>query len=537
MTMNNGQHHQARLATAFGGVRLGRPTMAFRPHETLPTLLTSQGDSLGVSMHFALPNGNFATGDQNVMSIKRIRNAHVLRFDESGRVELLENHDIIVDGGWIRAIRPTGCGGAEGMGPPEDDFDASNCVAIPGLVNVHQHLFQSLTRVHKPVQDAKLFTWLTTLYNIWAKYGYRELKLAATIALGEMMLSGCTCSTDMHYLFPRGSDLRLDAVFDAAESLGIRMVAGRGCMTLGKSKGGLPPDEICETDDEALRDFSRVLDTCHDPRPGAMRQISLQPCAPFNVTLDIMRESLALARQHKAVVQTHLAETHDENDYCLEVYGCRPMALMERLGWLGDDVSFAHCVTLNADEVALMAATGTGVAHCPSANMRLGSGIAPISAMHRAGVTVGIGVDGSSSNDGMHMLAEGRLAILAQRALHGPAALTAEDGLSLLTRGGARLLKRPELGNLAQGFAADVALWRLDTVEMAGAAAQDPLGALMLANPGRAAHVMIHGQWTVRDHRIVSCDMQPVIAEANTLVRAHLREPIADLARRYPPVL
>jgi cytosine/adenosine deaminase-related metal-dependent hydrolase len=387
------------------------------------------------------------------------------------------------------------------------------------------------------VQNAKLFTWLTTLYNIWAKYGYEELYHAAMISLGEMMLYGCTCSTDMHYLFPQGSDLQLEAIFEAAELLGIRMVAGRGCMTLGKSKNGLPPDEICESDDVALKDFERVLEKFHDPAPGAMQQISIQPCAPFNVTLDVMRESLGIARDAGAVLQTHLAETHDETDYCQEVYGCRPLELMEQLEWLGDDISYAHAVTLNEREVQLCAETGTSVAHCPSANMRLGSGTAPISAMRKAGVNVGIGVDGSSSNDGMDMLGEAKLALMAQRTKHGPDALTVHDGLEMLTREGAKLLKRPELGNIAPGFGADMAFWRTDKIELAGGVVQDPLGTLILCNAGRAEHVMINGTWTVKNGYFAGFDAAPIFAKANDIVRTKLCEPISEMRDKYPPVI
>jgi len=470
------------------------------------------------------------------MTLKLLHNATLLRLANDGHVETLEAHDILVDGGEIAAVFPAGKPPA-GAPQAEEIFDLSGCVAMPGLINTHQHFFQSLTRAHKPVQNAKLFTWLTTLYNVWAKYGYEELYYASLISLGEMMLSGCTCAMDMQYLFPRGRDVRLEALFEAGEALGIRVVAGRGTMTLGKSKGGLPPDEVCEDDDAALRDMERVLGAFHRPGRGSMRQVALMPCAPFNVTLDMMRNALALARQHGALVQTHLAETHDETDYCQQVYGCRPMQLMERLEWLGEDVSFAHCVTLNDDEVKLMAQTGSCVAHCPSANFRLGSGTAPVTAMWRAGVTVGVGVDGSSSNDGMNLLAEARMALLAQRGLHGPDALTVEEGFKLLTRGGAKLLRRPELGNLAPGMAADVALWRLDTVELAGASAQDPLGALLLCQPGRAEHVMVAGQWTVRDREIVGIDMRKVVARANTIARDRLRQPIPELAAKYPPFL
>lgn len=463
------------------------------------------------------------------MTRKLIRHATVIRFGADDRPEVFEDHDIQLDGAWIESVHPASAPPA-GLAAAEETFDATGMVAIPGLVNTHQHLFQSLTRCHKPIQNAKLFDWLTTQYPIWAKFTYHDLHTAALISLGEMLLSGCTCAADMHYLFPRGSDLRLEAILDAAEELGIRMVAGRGTMTMGHSQGGLPPDEVCETDAEAIADMGRVLERFHDRRPGAMRQIALMPCAPFNVTEVVMRESLKLAREHGAVAQTHLAETHDETAYCEEVYGCCPLALMERWEWLGEDVSFAHCVTLDAAEVDLMAATGTGVAHCPAANMRLGSGVAPIRAMIDRGVTVGIGVDGSSSNDGMHLLGEARLGLYAQRGMHGPAGLTVEEAFALATRGGARLLRRPELGNLAAGFAADIALYKMDTVERAGAIAQDPLGALILTRPDRATFVFVQGQLVVRDRQIVSLDMVRVVREANALVKAKYLEPRPELA-------
>jgi cytosine/adenosine deaminase-related metal-dependent hydrolase len=463
------------------------------------------------------------------MTRKLIRHATVIGYDSHDQVVILEDHDIQLDGAWIESVHPSHARPAD-LPPAEEEFDATGMAALPGLVNTHQHLFQSVTRCHRPIQNAKLFDWLTTQYPIWAKFTYHDLYIASLISLGEMLLSGCTIAMDMHYLFPRGSDLQLEAILDAAEALGIRIVAGRGAMTLGHSQGGLPPDEVCQNDDDALRDMERVLERYHDSSRGAMRQISLQPCAPFNVTENVMRESLKLARDKGAIVQTHLAETHDETDYCIERYGCRPLELMEKWDWLGPDVSFAHCVTLNNDEVDLMAATGTGVAHCPAANMRLGSGVAPIRRMIDRGVTVGIGVDGSSSNDGMHVMGEVRLALYAQRGIHGPAGITVEEAFRLATQGGAKLLKRPELGNIAPGCAADIALYKIDTVERAGAIAQDPLGALVLTRPDRASFVFVQGQLVVRERQVTSLDMVEVVREANALVRRKFLHPLPELA-------
>jgi 8-oxoguanine deaminase len=473
------------------------------------------------------------------MTRKLIRNATVVRFEEGDRRRVLveECRDIHIDGAWIVGVTPVGepAPGAKAGDAPHEVHDASGKAALPGLVNTHQHLFQSATRAHKPIQNAKLFDWLVAQYRIWAKYSYEDLRLAATISLGEMLLSGATVSADMHYLFPVGSDIAIEAILEAAEAIGIRVVAGRGCMTMGRSQGGLPPDEVCETDAAALRDSERVLDRYHDSSRGSMRQISLMPCAPFNVTEAIMTESLALARAKGAIVQTHLAETEDENDYCQQVYGCRPMQLMEKLGWVGDDVSFAHCVTLNPAEVKLLADTGTGVAHCPSANLRLGSGIAPIADMLDAGVTVGIGVDGPSSNDGMHVLAEARLAVIAQRGWRArPDALTVEDGLWLATMGGAKLLRRPELGNIAAGCAADIALYDLETVERAGGSAQCPLGSLMLGQSSRACDVYVHGQRVVGDGEILGVDMRKVARDLNKTVRAKFLTPREDLKDFMP---
>lgn len=429
---------------------------------------------------------------------------------------VLEHHSVIIDGTRIVALGPAT---TLADAPVEQTLDARRWLIVPGFINTHHHLFQSLTRGLRPVQSAKLFDWLVQLYQRWQYLDFEAHKLAAQISLAELLLGGCTTTSDHHYLFPRGADLRLEAVLEAADSLGIRIHACRGSMSMGQSQGGLPPDVCAEDEADVIADCHRVLDRYHDPRPGAMRRIDLAPCAPFNVSPGLLRDTAVLARERGVLLHTHAAETLDEERYCLDRFGCRPIEYLRRHHWLGPDVYLAHCVCLDEHEIDLLAQTRTAVAHCPSSNMRLGSGVPPVRALLDRGVTVGLGVDGSSSNDGGHLVAEARQALLLQRVIHGPTALTPAEAFTMGTRGGATLLNRPELGQLDVGLPADLVCFRADDVAFAGAIAQDPLGALMLCHAPRADRVYVNGQAVVVGGKIALLDEERFVARFNELVR------------------
>ena len=395
-------------------------------------------------------------------------------------------------------------------------IDATDHVVIPGLVNTHHHLVQSLTRAVPAAQNVPLFGWLKTLYPIWARLTPEHCHAAATIGLAEMALSGCTTSSDHQYLFPGGS--RLDDSIQAATELGVRFTATRGSMSIGESKGGLPPDSLTETEPSILADCERVVSRFHDAKRHAMVRIALAPCSPFSVSQDLMRDTAVLARQLGVGLHTHLAESVEDIDYSLAHFRKRPGDYIEDLGWVGPDVWHAHCVQLNAAEIGLFARTGTGIAHCPCSNMRLGSGIAPLGALLQAGVPVGLGVDGSASNDSGHLLNEARQAMLLQRVNRGADALGARQALELATRGGARVLGRDDIGHLAPGMSADIALYALDTIEMAGAD-WDPVAALVFCGPSKAATVIVQGRAVVRDYRITTIDLHAAIARHRLLSR------------------
>ena len=426
--------------------------------------------------------------------------------------------DILVQGERIVALGP-GLSATPPLRPGarREVIDASRCVVLPGFVNTHHHLFQTMTRNAPAAQNAKLFDWLAALYPTW-EFLEPETLFASTLLGGaELLLTGCTTTSDHHYLFPRGAPAELlDAQLEAAEILGIRAHVTRGSMSMGQSRGGMPPDSTVQDEDAILRDCERVLDRHHDPRPRSMKQIALAPCAPFSVSEDLMRATVRLARARGVRCHTHLAETEDENAYCLQRYGCRPLELMERWEWLGPDVWFAHGIYFTDAEIATLARTGTGIAHCPSSNMRLGSGIPRLPQLLAAGVPVGLGVDGSSSNDSSDMLGEVRQALLLARTGHGAAALTAEAALRLATQGGAALLGRAsELGSLEPGKAADLVLFDVSGLDRAGALS-DPLAALVFTGISHRAHtVLVNGRVVVRDGRLVTVD------EAEVARRAH----------------
>ncbi len=398
-------------------------------------------------------------------------------------------------------------------------IDARGMIVLPGLVNTHHHLYQTLTRC--VAQDSVLFDWLATLYPIWARLTPEAVYVSAKVGLAELMLTGCTTSSDHLYMYPNGA--RIDDEIQAAVELGIRFHATRGSMSLGRSQGGLPPDSCVEEEAFILRESRRAIEQYHQaPRFGMVR-VALAPCSPFSVTADLMRESAALARAYGVRLHTHLAETMDEERFCLEKFGARPVDYVESLGWTGADVWHAHCVCLNAAEVALFARTGSGVAHCPTSNMRLASGIAPVRAMRDAGVKVGLGVDGSASNDSSHLLAEARQAMLLQRVGGNPAALGAQEALEIATLGGAAVLGRDDIGSLAPGMAADFVGYRLERLDFAGAL-HDPLAALIFCTPPAVDLSVINGQLRIQEGRILGLDLPALVQRHNAISRKMLRD-------------
>lgn len=395
-------------------------------------------------------------------------------------------------------------------------IDMRGHVVLPGLVNTHHHMYQTLTRAVPAAQDATLFGWLKTLYLIWANLTGEGTYISALTAMAELMLSGCTTSSDHLYIFP--NDVKLDDEIRAAQEIGLRFHAARGSMSLGESQGGLPPDSVVEDEDAILADCRRILESYHDASPHSMLRVVLAPCSPFSVTPDLMRETAAMAESYDVTLHTHLAETKDEEEFCLEQFGRRPVGLMEDLGWLGDRVWHAHCVHMNDAEVTQFAETGTGVAHCPASNMRLGSGIAPVRRMVDTHVPVGLGVDGSASNDGGHLLGEARLAMLLQRVSLGPDALTGREALELATLGGASVLRRDDIGSLEAGKSADAIALKLDRLEYAGSL-HDPVAAAVFCAPVGVDWSMINGRVVIEDGHLNTVDLGPIIERHNEIAR------------------
>ena len=401
-----------------------------------------------------------------------LANAHVVTMDDPGTE---------IAGGWIRIEE----GFVAEVGtdePPEPGDDLHGAVVTPALINTHHHLFQTLTRAR--AQEADLFTWLKELYPVWARLDAEAQYAAARTGLAELALSGCGTVFDHHYVFPRGEDGLIEAELEAAQELGVRLVASRGSMDLGESDGGLPPDSLVEELDAVLADTERLARVY----PG---QIAAAPCSPFSVTGRLMEESAALARRLELKLHTHLAETVEEDAYCQALYGCRPVEYLEQLGWLAGDVWCAHCVHLDEEDIRKFADTGTGVAHCPTSNLRLGAGVAPVRALLDSGVRVGIGVDGSASNERSDLLFDVKQALLVARGRDGPAALTARDALRLATRGSAAVLGRDDLGAIEPGRCADLAIWRTDGLELGGA--EDLVAGLVLAAPHRVDRLIVGG--------------------------------------------
>ena len=402
-------------------------------------------------------------------------------------------------------------------------IDARGMILLPGLINTHHHLYQTLTRAVPAAQNANLFKWLKTLYPIWAGLTGEAVYVSGLIGMAELILSGCTTASDHLYIYP--NDARIDDEIRAAREIGLRFHASRGSMSLGESKGGLPPDRVVEDEEDILRDTRRAIEAYHEAEPYGMTRIVVAPCSPFSVTPALMRESASMARSYGVRLHTHLAETLDEEDFCLAQFGHRPVGYAEQLDWVGDDVWYAHGVHVNSGEIALMARTGTGVCHCPSSNMRLGSGIAPVRAYRDKGVKVGLGVDGSASNDSSHMLAEARQAMLLGRlspnrphAAGDPAGLTANDVLEIATLGGAQVLGRDDIGSLEPGKAADLIGFDLNRLDFAGAL-HDPVAALVFCTPSRVDLSVINGQIVVKEGQLATVEMGPVIERHNQLAR------------------
>jgi cytosine/adenosine deaminase-related metal-dependent hydrolase len=433
-------------------------------------------------------------------------NAYVVVGDEAGT-----EHDggwLLVDGGFV-----TGVGAGE-RPAADETVDLGGALVTPGLVSTHHHLFQTLTRAR--AQEADLFTWLKTLYPVWAGIDAEAEYAAARTGIAELALAGCTTVFDHHYLFPPGVEGLLEAEVQAARELGVRIVASRGSMDLGESKGGLPPDHVVETTDAALAETEQAAGL-HESGPGARVQIVVAPCSPFSVTTELMRESAELARRLGLRLHTHLAETVEEDTYCLELYGCRPVEYLERMGWLADEVWCAHCVHVSSDDIATFARAGVGVAHCPTSNLRLGAGVAPVRELLDAQVRVGLGTDGSASNERSDLLFEVKQALLVARGRGGPAAMTAREALRLGTRGGARILGRDDIGSLERGKCADFAVWRTDGLEFGGA--DDRVAALVLTAPHRVDRLFVGGEEVVRDGRLVHADEAEIAREQRVQAR------------------
>jgi 8-oxoguanine deaminase len=417
---------------------------------------------------------------------------------------------IVVDDGRIVETVPAG---AMPLTPGCTVFDAGRHVVLPGLINTHHHFYQTLTRATPAALDRELFPWLTALYPIWARLTPDFFDSAATVALAELLLSGCTTTTDHHYVFPAGLEQAIDIEIAAARRLGLRVVMTRGSMNLSMRDGGLPPDNVVQDEDAILADSARLIDRYHEAGAHAMVQIALAPCSPFSVTTSLMRRTAELAAKSGVRLHTHLAETRDEAAFCAATYGCSPLDYLEECGWLNDRTWLAHGVHFNSSEIARLAAAGTGVTHCPCSNQILASGHCPVCEMEEAGLSVGLGVDGSASNNASNLMQEVRAAFLLQRGRYGVTRVTPRDALRWATTGSASCLGRPELGVIAPGAAADLALFTLDELRFAGAL--DPLAALVLSGAHQADRVMVAGRWVVKDGAIPNLDLTAMIRRQN----------------------
>ena len=451
------------------------------------------------------------------MSTLLVKNAAVLVTMDDARREIAHG-GLFARDGVIEQVGPT----AELPSRADDVLDAAGHLVLPGLVNTHHHLYQTLTRAVPGAQDSGLFDWLRTLYPIWSRLTPEAVQVATTIGLLELAHSGCTTAFDHQYLWPNGA--RIDDQFAAAAEVGVRFHASRGSMSLSEKDGGLPPDSVVEDHDTILEDTARAIKTFHDPSPGAMRRVVVAPCSPFSVTEDLMRDSAALAREKGVRLHTHLAETADEEHYTMERFGKRPVDYASELGWVGKDVWFAHAVHVSDDEIGRLATTGTGVAHCPTSNMRLASGIAPVRRYLEAGVPVGLGVDGAASNDSSNLLAEARQALLMARLATSPGLgtgpqMAVRTALELATRGGARVLGRDDIGALEVGRQADLFTLEIDRIEYAGAH-HDLVAATLLAAPTPAHDVVVGGRRVIDHNHHVMLDELAVVERHNAIAAA-----------------
>jgi len=418
---------------------------------------------------------------------------------------------VLIENGFIKDV---------GTGTPpdvevDDVIDASDKLVIPGMINTHHHMYQTLTRAVPDVLDSGLFDWLVKLYPRWAGIDDEAIYLSTQLAMAELMLSGCTTTTDHHYVFPERALQGIDIQVEAAREIGMRFHPTRGSMSLSVKDGGLPPDSVVQDEDTILDESERLIRQYHDSKSGAMTRIALAPCSPFSVTRSLMSETAKLAKTHQVRMHTHLAETHDEDDFCVEVYGMRPTDLLEDVGWMNESVWLAHGIHFNDDEIKRLGQKNLSIAHCPSSNARLGSGLFPLKKLMDAGVNVGLGVDGSASNDASNIILELRQALFLQRVFHGPEAIQVADVLRMATQGSATCLGQNEIGSVEVGKAADLAMFDLNTLEYSGA--HDPLGALVLCAPTRVHTLMINGKIVVKQHQLCNIDLK-------TLVEKHRRK-------------
>jgi 8-oxoguanine deaminase len=430
-----------------------------------------------------------------------IQNAETVALLDADRREIRGGW-VLVEGGAISAIGAPG----EEPGGDHERFDARRMVVLPGLVNTHHHFYQTLTRTFPGTTDSDLFPWLRALYPIWARLEDESIRASARTAITELLLSGCSTTSDHHYVFTRTCPRPIDLEIEAALELGIRLHATRGSMSLGKKEGGLPPDEVVQDVETILRDSERLVDAYHDPSPGARIRVALAPCSPFSVTENLMRETASLAATRGVRLHTHLAETKDEEDFCVQRFGVRPLDYLERVGWLSDRTWVAHGIHFDEPEIARLGRAHCGVAHCPSSNMRLASGIAPSLGLAAAGVPLGLGVDGSASNDASSISAEARQALLLGRIRYGASRLAADEVLRWATRGGAAALGRTDIGRIAPGLRADLALFSLDEPAFWGAG--DPIAAILLCGPVRVHTLFVEGRPVVREGRLVQADLE-----------------------------
>jgi 8-oxoguanine deaminase len=450
------------------------------------------------------------------MTTLLITHAHILTMDDHQRE--IPDGGLFVRDGFIEQVGPT----SELPAMADEVLDLTGHLVLPGLVNTHHHFYQTLTRAIPAAQDANLFNWLTTLYPIWARMNPEDIFTSAQTALAELALSGCTTASDHLYLFPNGS--KLDDEIAAAQEIGVRIHASRGSMSLGQSQGGLPPDSVVDSEESILKDSQRLIQKYHDPKPGSFVHIVLAPCSPFSVTSDLMKQSAKLAREYGVHLHTHLAETEDEEQFCLQRFGHRPVGYMQEVDWVGGDVWFAHAVWVNQEEIGVFAKHRCGVAHCPTSNMRLASGIAPVKEYRAAGVNVGLGVDGSASNDGSHLLAEVRNAMLVSRVKEGLTGyslsndpnrklMTARDALYLGTRGGAAVLGRTDIGSLETGKCAD--FFAIDLNQIGFTGMHDPVAAVVFGQSVNADYTVVGGKFVVKEGQLCTVDQGRLIEKHN----------------------